>query len=152
MLLNNTFRIDSKVQEDSTSNALSTWTRGHSRRGLEIWINPDHGTERIKKRVRFIRTLLKAHELMKKEGRDAQRIADDLARLSKKGTVHATKFAACMGYADANSVEMQQQEARQQEASQQETSLYLAMPTPKQIQTDCENHPQLSASLSSPTS
>lgn len=137
LLLNNTFQIESREQEDRIRNALVTWTRGHSRRGLEVWINPDHGKERIKKRVRFIRTLLKAQEIMRREGHEQERITEDLARLSKKGTFHATRFAMLMGYADGKAVEMDpQQQSPKATPAEQDASLYLALSSPKQLMSD----------------
>jgi hypothetical protein len=138
LLLNNTFQIESKEQEERIRNSLVTWTRGHSRRGLEVWINPDHGKERIKKRVRFIRTLLKAQEIMKREGHDQERMSEDLARVSKKGTFHATRFATLMGFADGKAVERDplQQQSPKATPAEQDASLYLALSSPKHLMTD----------------
>jgi hypothetical protein len=103
------FSFDELIVSDYKGNqdadALLKWAKhGHSRRGLEQWVNLSHGQQRQCEKEMTVRAVLNHQHALKERNEDKDVIVNDLANVSRKCSMNAKAFAERLGRADAYAV------------------------------------------------
>lgn len=90
-------------KNEETQCKLNNWARrGHNRRGLERWINRDHGEKRQNEQFAAIQSVLEAQEEMQIRGKEVDH--EKLRKVSHKATKTSRHFARMMGKADSYAI------------------------------------------------
>jgi hypothetical protein len=107
------FRFDELIISDyegsQDADPLLKWARhGHSRRGLEQWVNPSHGDRRLCIKEMTLQAVLNLQHALRQQSEDKEVIVDELANVSRKYSMNAAAFAERLGRADAYAVRSSQ--------------------------------------------
>lgn len=90
---------------DLSQKILIKWAHcGHSRRGLECWVNNEHQLQRRQSRDNCVKLLLKTQSLLMRHDASPELLKEELAKIYSEACKSAAIFAHMLGVADAEAV------------------------------------------------